>query len=262
MSLELFKILESQTCKFWTAIHAGLDAKRLARLAAMLEVSPEELLNAAPPLDRIESCVTRFGDIFAPRATTKIHDRWCALMITRDRLFQMHAGLIAGTVHRYHYTGSLESEDLWQEGALGLMKAICRFDWRKGFQFSTYATHWIRHSVGRAVANKRDTIRLPIYAQEKKLPHPRIVEESAGASVADPTASALSQLMTQEAGSALHDYLDRLEPMQRDIIERRFGFKGEPQKLAEIGKIYNLSRERIRQIEQAALDELRGMVKA
>lgn len=202
----------------------------------------------------------------------------------RDRLVLPNFRLVLKEVFRYHPQGMRRS-DLFQEGILGLHKAVFRFDATRNIRFSTYATYWIRQSIRKSLIDKARLIRVPQAVQEQmrkeepKLARNevdrvrRIMSEtvlfSAGESddsddrfsfdVRDSSQQELAEtLHTNTIPVAVGRALGRLNTRERDVVQRRFGLGGErPQTLEEIGSLMNLSRERIRQIEREALDRMR-----
>ena len=216
------------------------------------------------------------------------------------------------SIAKRHRNQGLPFMDLVQEGTIGLMRATDKFDWRRGFKFSTYATWWIRQALSRALADKARTIRMPVHVVEKltkisgteqrlraesgRQPSsdeiafeldmtPQEVESILGMArvpisletpVGDEEGMELGQFIAEEhtasPDSAVDDVLrletlarclDTLVYRERRVLELRFGLNGEqPHTLDEIGLVFEVTRERIRQIETTVLGKLRSLVES
>jgi RNA polymerase sigma factor (sigma-70 family) len=279
-------------------------AKSIRRRALLTREGEIELAKrielAAAELQRLASQVP-------PVAERPAHD--ARLAAARQRLTHAKADLaeanlrLVVSIARRYQCRSLSRLDLIQEGNLGLLIAVERFDHRRGLKFSTYATWWIRQAIVRAIANTDRTIRLPVHAQEKlhrlaresrrladelgrapstaelgarldmavdaveqlqraasdvlSLEAPvderHTLEDTLASEDVDPEQALASERAEQRA----HQLLERLDPRARRILRRRYGLDGAGATLRECGEAFHISRERVRQLANAALDRLR-----
>ena len=275
---------------------------------------PEIDLTVEPSLDSLRLYLRSIG-----RVQLLTAEREVALaqriergdLVAKQEMVEANLRLVVSIAKGYLGRG-LSFLDLIQEGSLGLIRAVEKFDYRRGYKFSTYATWWIRQAVTRAIADKGRTIRIPVHMVEKlnKVVHVerQLVQELGREPTPDEIAKqlectsrevreilrmaqqpvSLEKPIGEEEESELGDFvedesaespfetastnlrkenvrkaLDALPQREREVIEMRFGLTGaRPYTLEEVGRAFNVTRERIRQIENHTLKKLESLPEA
>jgi RNA polymerase primary sigma factor len=295
------------------------DSARLRRLLANLAGEIEHL--ALPDREPVEALrqelaaiSTRIGLPIADFrvAAAELARARRALARVREEMVKAHLRLVVAIAKKYRGRSSLDLLDLIQEGNMGLMHAVEKFNYRRGVKVSTYAVWWIRQSIARAIADQSRTIRIPVHMteiaakvlRERRKLYQQQGREAQAAEIAARTGIPLARVeqvlsLVQQPtsldlpigedgdatlgdliaapdtvdpqaaaeASALSGFvaeaLEGLTPREQRILRMRFGLGGESDHtLEEVGKVFGVTRERIRQIEAKALEKLREPARA
>src|SRR5215471_16777195 len=321
-ALEEIELTKEQLEDFYTYLLEHnielLDAesRQTAQQDAALhgEKAPELDLTVEPSLDSLRLYLREIGKVSLLTADQEVSlakriER--GDMAAKQQMIEANLRLVVSIAKSYLGRG-LSFLDLIQEGSLGLIRAVEKFDYRKGYKFSTYATWWIRQAVTRAIADKGRTIRIPVHMVEKlnKVVHVerQLVQQLGREPTPDEIALelettvrevrdvlrmaqqpiSLEKPIGEEEESELGDFVEdqtaespfelaaehlrrenlrralaALPEREREVIEMRFGLTGErPYTLEEVGRAFNVTRERIRQIENHTLKKLEALPEA
>jgi RNA polymerase primary sigma factor len=294
--------------------HKRLPHEQPAVVEDEAKAVPKLDLTVEPSLDSLRLYLREIGKVPLLTADQEVYlakriER--GDMAAKTQMTEANLRLVVSIAKGYLGRG-LSFLDLIQEGSLGLIRAVEKFDYRKGYKFSTYATWWIRQAVTRAIADKARTIRIPVHMVEKlnKVVHierqlvQRLGREPRPDEIADELEMtteevreilrmaqlpvSLEKPIGEEEESSLGDFvpdeqaespfdtaslslrredienaLSSLPERERQVIELRFGLKGEqPRTLEEVGRAFGVTRERIRQIENNTLKKLESLPEA
>jgi RNA polymerase primary sigma factor len=298
---ELFQAFEEQQIEI--VAQAAADEEEASR-SRVLEASTDSLQLFLKDIGRVDLLTAAQEVELAKRIERGDHR-------AKQEMIEANLRLVVSIAKRYRNQG-LPFLDLIQEGTIGLVRAAEKFDYRKGFKFSTYATWWIRQAVARALADKARTIRMPVHVVEKlnkivrserKLRaelgrEPTAIEigkeldisadeveqirrssqtpVSLEKPVGDEEESEFGHFITDESAplpdeaaettlrrETLERILHKLSMRERQVLILRYGLDGQhPRTLDEVGRTFNVTRERIRQIENQTLKKLRALADA
>jgi RNA polymerase primary sigma factor len=294
--------------------HKVEAAAEAARKSVEAPKKPEIDLTVEPSLDSLRLYLRSIGRVPLLTAAQEVElakriER--GDIVAKTHMVEANLRLVVSIAKGYLGRG-LTFLDLIQEGSLGLIRAVEKFDYRRGFKFSTYATWWIRQAVTRAIADKGRTIRIPVHMVEKlnkvvhverqlvqtlgREPSPEEIatelecsvrevrdilrmsqqpislekpigeeeESELGDFVEDQAAESPFEIASENLRKEnVHRALAALPQREREVIEMRFGLTGgRPRTLEEVGRAFNVTRERIRQIENHTLKKLESLPEA
>ncbi|MBQ9008806.1 MAG: RNA polymerase sigma factor RpoD [Clostridia bacterium] len=305
----VFETLESEGLSFVSGNQGEASTAFSEQAAAEAELTVSESVNVD---DSVRMYLKEIGKV--PLLTAQEEVEFAKQMElggeiaerAKQKLTEANLRLVVSNAKRYLGRGMLFL-DLIQEGNLGLIKAVEKFDYTKGYKFSTYATWWIRQAITRAIADQARTIRIPVHMVETINKLVRVSRQLFQENGREPTPEEIAEVMgitpdkvreiikvaqdpvsletpigeeedshlgdfiqddrtlsPSEAAAALlrrerlMDVLDTLAPREKKVLILRFGLEdGRPRTLEEVGQIFHVTRERIRQIEAKALRKLR-----
>jgi RNA polymerase primary sigma factor len=289
-------------------LHKMEDTRDTVKAAAeRRDSSPKMVKEARAHLNELESqYLTTIEEL--RKILALISENKTEMLHAKDQFVRSNLRLVLSIAKNYSYPG-LDLLDLVQEGNIGLMKAVDKFNYRLGHKFSTYATWWIRQSITRAIADQGRTIRIPVHmveamnrvlkvaneltkrmgrepsvhelAKELKTPVAKVTQIlkaaqepiSLEASIADNKDAVLNKfiedknaispdedVMKHNLREVTNSALQSLSPREQEIVRMRYGLNetGKEYTLQEVGEIFQVTRERIRQIEEKALLKLRS----
>ena len=289
----------------------GIELKKAGEMTGEDEIMLENLMNQANINDPIKMYFKDIGkvELLTQQQELELGKR----MMEGDeeakrKLIESNLRLVVAFAKRYLGKTSMSFSDLIQEGNLGLIRAVERFDYHRGLKFSTYGTWWIRQAISRAIADQARTIRIPVHMVETINKLARVTRQLWQKLGREPTESEIAQAMGmseekiseirrialeptsletptgEEGDSEFYDFvvdenakspaenvvqmmlkeqllavIETLTPREQKVIRLRYGLDdAHPRTLEEVGKEFNVTRERIRQIEAKALKKLRN----
>ena len=306
---EFYAKLEEEEITVVEGEAAEVEVRARAAAVQVSEAPAVQIAHAVATGDSIRMYLAEIGRV---RLLTHADEIRLAKGIARgdkrckDKLVEANLRLVVSIAKKYRNRG-VSFLDLIQEGNLGLIRAAEKFDYRKGYKFSTYATWWIRQAITRAIADKGRTIRIPVHMVEKvnkfHRTHRRMIQTlgrepsdeeiacelkvqveevlrlqeisqrsvSLETPVGDDDSSELGDFLEDGSSATptdavsesllklhLREALDELPERERQIIELRFGMKDDrPRTLEEVGREFDITRERVRQIQMKTLVLLR-----
>lgn len=305
----------SLPCSELLAIHQKVLDKKINQ-AAFKKLTGYTMSAIESMIGNIRNVTSRRGRILFVLPVTRenlleldvqIRDLEEKILKNKLKLIRANLRLVVSIAKKHVGASNLELPDLIQEGGLGLIKAVEKFEWRRGFKFSTYATWWIRQSINRAIADQARTIRIPVHMKEIISKLSKVARKNRQELGRDPTLEEFSKALRlsiekvrgilrimqdpvslstpvgEDDDSYLEDFIEdesgaepfegaqdflrhreveralsTLSEREAHIIRLRFGIgTGYPRTLEELGRIFNVTRERVRQIEAKAIRKLR-----